>query len=105
MHLNEIEYSLARQAGEVAKSENKSLAEFVSFALGEQLRRRRRLQSDEERVRRFAESYEKIQQKPEGWEFGRAKRPGRMKIQGDICWYKFRDPSKRGSVLILTELI
>lgn len=68
MHVIEIEDSLALQASEVAKSENKSLSEFVSLTLSETLKRRRDFRTDEEKVKRFAESYERMPQQPEEWE-------------------------------------
>ncbi len=66
MHVIEIDDSLALRVSEVAKSENKSLAEFVSLTLQQTLNRKRLNRTDEEKIKRFAESYkEKPQQSKE----------------------------------------
>jgi hypothetical protein len=65
MHVIEIEDGLALQVSEIAKAENKSLAEFVSWTLHQTLHRKRPNRTDEEKVKRFAESYEEKPQQPE----------------------------------------
>lgn len=68
MHVSEIDDSLASKAGEFAKSENKTLSEFVNSSLQETLLRKRRQRPDKEKIERFAESYRKIPQEPEEYE-------------------------------------
>ena len=65
MHVIEIDDSLALRVSEIAKSENKSLAEFVSFTLKQTLNEKRQNRTDEEKIKRFAESYKEKPQKPE----------------------------------------
>ncbi len=68
MHVIEIEDSLANRAAEAAKAENKSLSEFVNWTLKEKLEKQRSMRSDEEKIRKFAESYSTFPQKAEDWE-------------------------------------
>jgi hypothetical protein len=68
MHVIEIEDSLALRVSEIAKSENKSLAEFVNLTLQQTLNRKRPNLTDEEKIKRFAESYERLPQQREEWE-------------------------------------
>lgn len=65
MQTVEIEDNLAVKISELAKSENKSLTEFVNLSLRETLERKKRLTSDEEKLKRFADSYQRLPQKPE----------------------------------------
>jgi hypothetical protein len=65
MHVIEIEDSLALRVSEIAKSENKSLAEFVNLTLQQTLNRKRPNLTDEEKIKRFAESYKEKPQQPE----------------------------------------
>ena len=68
MQVVEIEDNLAVKIGELAKSENKSLTEFVNLFLRETLDGKERQRSDEEKLKRFAESYTKSPQQPEEYE-------------------------------------
>jgi len=64
----EIEDDLAVEISALAKSENKSLAEFVDLSLRETLSRKIRQDSDEEKLKKFDESYKKFPQQPEEYE-------------------------------------
>jgi len=68
MYVIEIEDNLANQVTEIAKAENRSLAEFVSLTLEEKLDRKRHERTDEEKIRRFAENYSTFPQRAEEWE-------------------------------------
>lgn len=68
MHVVEIEDNLAIKIDELARSENKSLTEFVNGSLRETLKRKNEQRSDEEKVKRFIESYKKFPQQPEEYE-------------------------------------
>jgi uncharacterized protein (DUF1778 family) len=68
MHVVEIEDSLAAKINQAAKAENKSFTEFVNSSLREVLKRAERRETDEEKVKRFAESYKKFPQKSEEFE-------------------------------------
>ena len=63
MQVIEIDDSLATWAGEAATEENKTLKDFVNLAIRESLRKRNAERSDEEKIRRFAESYSTFPQK------------------------------------------
>lgn len=65
MHVIEIDDSLALRVSEIAKSENRSLAEFVSLTLQQTLNRRQHNRTDQEKIKRFAESYKEMPQQPE----------------------------------------
>jgi len=68
MQVIEIDDKLASKVGEYAKSENKTLSEFVRLSLLETLSRKRRRQSESEKIERFAESYRKFPQAPGEYE-------------------------------------
>jgi hypothetical protein len=68
MQVVEIEDKLASKAAEIARSENKTLSEFVNLSVWEALSRKRRHRSDEEKVERFAESYREFPQHPGEYE-------------------------------------
>lgn len=68
MQVIEIEDTLANKVSEAAKAENKSLSEFVSLTLEEKLEKKRRGRMDDEKIRRFAESYSTFPQRAEEWE-------------------------------------
>lgn len=65
MQVVEIEDSLAVKISELAKSENKSLTEYVNLSLRETLSRKTKQRSDEEKLKRFAESFKIFPQQPE----------------------------------------
>lgn len=60
-----IDKNLTPRIIEAAKYENKSPAEFVDAVLRETLQKLETRKSDEDKVKRFIESYEKFPQKPE----------------------------------------
>jgi len=64
MQVVEINESLAAQAGKVAAAENRTLQDFVNLAVRESLWKRNAQRSDEEKIRRFAESYSVTPQDP-----------------------------------------
>lgn len=68
MQVIEIEDSLAIKIGELAKSENKSLSEFVNLSLNEIFVRKTQKKNDEEKLKKFAESYKKFPQQPVEYE-------------------------------------
>lgn len=68
MQIVEIEDGLVAKINEAAKSENKSLTEFVNASLRETLNRKNRQRSDEEKLKRFADSYKKAPQQPKEYE-------------------------------------
>ena len=68
MQVVEIEESLAVRIDELAKSENKSLTEFVNLTLRETLNKKTTQRTDDEKLKRFAESYKKFPQQPEEYE-------------------------------------
>ena len=68
MQIIEIEDSLAVKINEIAKTENRSPTEFVNSALREKLRIIESRRNDQEKVKKFIESYEKLPQKPEEYE-------------------------------------
>ncbi len=76
MHVIEIEDNLALRASEIARSENKSLAEFVNLTLEQTLNKRRQDRTDEEKIGRFAESYKKKPQQSDEY----------MVWQGEQVW-------------------
>ncbi|MDQ3062341.1 MAG: hypothetical protein M3R14_05685 [Acidobacteriota bacterium] len=68
MQVIEIEDSLAVKINKAAQSENKSLKEFVDSSLREVLKRIESRKTDEEKVKKFIESYEKFPQQLEEYE-------------------------------------
>lgn len=68
MHVIEIEEGLALRIDEIAKSENKSLTEFVNLSLREILERKRSDETIGEKIKRFSESYRKFPQQPDEYE-------------------------------------
>jgi Arc/MetJ family transcription regulator len=68
MQVVEIDESLAAWAGKAAKEEDKTLQDFVNSAVRELLRKRNAERPDEEKIRRFAESYSTFPQKADEWE-------------------------------------
>ncbi len=68
MQVVEIEDGLAVRINEAAKSENKSLTEFVNSILRERLSANESRRTDEEKVRKFIASYEQNPQTPEEYE-------------------------------------
>lgn len=64
----EIDETLATWAGKAALAEDKTLDDFVNSAVRELLRKRNAERSDEEKIRKFAESYSTFPQKAEEWE-------------------------------------
>jgi hypothetical protein len=68
MQIVEIEDGLAVKISELAKSENKSLTEFVNLTLRETLDKKKRQRSDEEKLKKFAESYQEFPQQSEEYE-------------------------------------
>ena len=65
MQVVKIDESLAVWAGEAAVAEDKTLQDFVNSAVRELLRKRNAERSDEEKIRRFSESYTTFPQKAE----------------------------------------
>ena len=63
MQVVEIDESLAVWACKVATAENMTLQDFVNSAVRELLRKRNAERSDDEKIRRFAESYSTFPQK------------------------------------------
>lgn len=63
-----IDKNLTPRIIEAAKYENKSPAEFVDSVLRETLQKIENRKTDEEKVKRFVESYEKFPQQPEEYE-------------------------------------
>ncbi len=63
MQAVEIDETLADWAGKVASAENRTLNEFVNSAVKELLRKKNAERSDEDKIRRFAESYSTFPQK------------------------------------------
>ncbi len=63
MQVVEIDEALASWAGKAASAEDKTLSDFVNSAVRELLRKRNAERSDEEKIRRFAESYSTFPQK------------------------------------------
>ena len=63
MPVVEIDESLAVWADEAATAEDKTLQDFVNSAIRDSLRKRNAERSDEEKIRRFAESYSTFPQK------------------------------------------
>ncbi len=59
---------MAVKISELAKSENKSLTEFVNLTLRETLDKKKRQRSDEEKLKKFAESYQEFPQQSEEYE-------------------------------------
>jgi len=68
MQVVEIEDSLAVKIGELAKSENKSLTEFINSFLRENFDIKKRQTSDEEKLKRFTDSYQNFPQKSEEYD-------------------------------------
>lgn len=68
MQVIEIEDNLAVKISEAAQSENKSLRDFVDLSLRDVLKRIEHRKTDEEKVKKFIESYEKFPQKAEEYE-------------------------------------
>ena len=62
MQVVEIEDNLAVKIGELAKSENKSLTEFVDLSLREAIIQKTRKKTDEEKIKKFADSYRNFPQ-------------------------------------------
>lgn len=67
MEVVEIDDNIASRIGKLAESENKSLTEFVNLTLLDVLDKRISLRSDEEKLKKFAESYAKKPQLNEEW--------------------------------------
>lgn len=63
MQVVKIDDTLASWAGKAATEEDKSLNDFVNSAVRELLRKRNAERPDEEKIRRFAESYSTFPQK------------------------------------------
>lgn len=68
MRVVELDETLASWAGEAAIAEDKSLNDFVNSAVRELLIKRNAERPDEEKIRKFAESYSKFPQKADEWE-------------------------------------
>lgn len=65
MQVVEIDESLAAWAGKAAADEKKTLSDYINLAVRESLRKRNAESSDDEKIRRFAESYSTFPQKAE----------------------------------------
>ena len=63
-----IDEKLTPKIIEAARLENKSPSECVNATLRETLQKVRNQETDEEKVKRFVESYEKFPQQPEEYE-------------------------------------
>lgn len=63
-----IDKNLTPRIIEAAKYENKSPTEFVDAVLRETLQKLENRKTDEDKVKRFVESYEKFPQQPEEYE-------------------------------------
>ncbi|HQU92068.1 MAG TPA: hypothetical protein PLK77_07210 [Pyrinomonadaceae bacterium] len=68
MQVVELDETIASWAGKAASEEDKSLSDFVNAAIRELLRKRNAERPDEEKIRRFAESYSTFPQKAEEFE-------------------------------------
>jgi metal-responsive CopG/Arc/MetJ family transcriptional regulator len=64
----EIDKKLTPKIIEAARLENKSPSEFVNATLRETLQKVKNRETDEEKVKRFIESYEKFPQQPDEYE-------------------------------------
>ena len=63
MQAVELDETIALWASKAATAEDKTLNDFVNSAVRDLLRKRNAEKSDEEKIRRFAESYSKFPQK------------------------------------------
>jgi len=68
MQVIEIDDILAARANVIARTENRSLSEFVSVSLLETLERKAHDLSDEDKIKRFAASYQKFPERVEDYE-------------------------------------
>ena len=68
MQVIEIDDTLAIKASIFAKTENKSLSEFVNLSLRETLIRKGRQRSDADKIKQFADSYQKFPEQFDDYE-------------------------------------